>query len=206
MLKIPLNFRIMNKIPTALSHLKETFSILTKVIYNESFLDAVDLTSSILASAIEKGNKILACGNGGSMCDAMHFAEELSGRYREDRPAYPAIALSDASVMTCIGNDYGFENVFARQIEAFGKDHDVLLAISTSGNSPNILKAVESEKKCGMIVIAMTGKDGGDLAKVCDHEIRVPWDGYSDRIQELHIMCIHSIISGVESQLKAKGL
>ena len=114
---------------------------------NEDFMDSVDMASSIIAATIEKGKKLISCGNGGSMCDAMHFAEELSGKYREDRPAYPALALSDPSALTCIGNDYGFENVFARQVEALGKDFDILLAISTSGNSPNILKAVEAAKK-----------------------------------------------------------
>ncbi len=196
----------MHKIPTARSHFKETLSILTKVIDDEDFLDSVDMAASIIVATIEKGKKIISCGNGGSMCDAMHFAEELSGKYREDRPAYPALALSDPSAITCIGNDYGFENVFARQVEALGKDFDILLAISTSGNSPNILKAVEAAKKKDMIVIAMTGRDGGELENVCDHEIRIPWEGYSDRIQEMHIMCIHAMISGVESQLKAKGL
>ena len=197
---------MMHKIPTARSNFKETLSILTKVIDDADFLDSVDMASSIIAATIEKGKKIISCGNGGSMCDAMHFAEELSGKYREDRPAYPALALSDPSALTCIGNDYGFENVFARQVEALGKDFDILLAISTSGNSPNILKAVEAAKKKDMIVIAMTGRDGGELANVCDYEIRIPWEGYSDRIQEMHIMCIHAMISGVESQLKAKGL
>ena len=206
MLKIPLTLRMMHKIPTARSHFKETFSILNKVIDNEEFLDSVDMASSIIAATIEKGKKIISCGNGGSMCDAMHFAEELSGRYREDRPAYPAMSLSDPAALTCIGNDYGFENVFARQIEALGNNFDVLLAISTSGNSTNILKAVDAAKKKDLIVIALTGNDGGKLASVCDHEIRIPWEGYSDRIQEMHIMCIHAIVSGVESQLKAKGL
>lgn len=206
MLKIPLTLRKMHNIPTARSHFKETFSILAKVIENEPFLDSVDMTSSIIAATIEKGKKIISCGNGGSMCDAMHFAEELTGKYREDRPAYPAIALSDPSALTCIGNDFGFENVFARQVEALGSDFDILLAISTSGNSPNIIKAVEAAKKKDMIVIAMTGRDGGKLGEICDHEIRIPWEGFSDRIQEMHIMCIHAIISGVESQLKARGL
>ena len=206
MLKIPLTLRMMHKIPTARYHFKETLSILTKVIDNEDFFDSVDMASSMIAATIEKGKKIISCGNGGSMCDAMHFAEELSGKYREDRPAYPALALSDPSAITCIGNDYGFENVFARQIEALGKDFDILLAISTSGNSPNILKAVETAKKKDMIVIAMTGRNGGELANVCDHEIRIPWEGYSDRIQEIHIMCMHAMIAGVEFQLKAKGL
>ena len=196
----------MHNIPTARIHFKETFSILTQVIDDDQFLDSVDLGSSIIAATIEKGKKIITCGNGGSMCDAMHFAEELTGKYRDDRPAYPAIALSDPSAMTCIGNDFGFENVFARQVEALGNDFDILLAISTSGNSPNILKAAEAAIKKDMIVIAMTGKDGGELGKICNHEIRIPWEGYSDRIQEMHIICIHAIISGVESQLKAKGL
>ena len=196
----------MHNIPTARIHFKETFSILTQVIDDDQFLDSVDLGSSIIAATIEKGKKIITCGNGGSMCDAMHFAEELTGKYRDDRPAYPAIALSDPSAITCIGNDFGFENVFARQVEALGNDFDILLAISTSGNSPNILKAAEAAIKKDMIVIAMTGRDGGELGKICNHEIRIPWEGYSDRIQEIHIMCIHAIISGVESQLKAKGL
>ena len=197
---------MMHKIPTARSHFKETFSILTQVIDDDQFLDSVDLASSIIAATIEKGKKIISCGNGGSMCDAMHFAEELTGKYRDDRPAYPAFALSDPSAMTCIGNDFGFENVFARQVEALGNDFDILLVISTSGNSPNILRAAEAAIKKDMIVIAMTGRDGGELGKICNHEIRIPWDGYSDRIQEMHIMCIHAIISGVESQLTAKGL
>ncbi len=206
MLKIPLNLRMMHKIPNSRSHFKEASSILNKVIDNEEFLNSVDKASSIIAETIEKGKKIISCGNGGSMCDAMHFAEELSGKYRKDRPAYPAMSLSDPAALTCIGNDYGFENVFARQIKALGNDFDVLLAISTSGNSLNILNALDAAKKKDMIVIALTGNDGGKLAGICDHEIRIPWEGYSDRIQEMHIMCIHAIVSGVESQLKAKGL
>jgi D-sedoheptulose 7-phosphate isomerase len=206
MLKIPTTLHIMHKIPTARSHFKEAFSLITSLIDDESFLDSVDMASGIIAATIEKGNKIISCGNGGSMCDAMHFAEELSGKYREDRAAYPALALSDPSALTCIGNDFGFENVFSRQIEALGKEHDILIAISTSGNSPNILRAAEAAKKKDMLVIAMTGNEGGALGGISDHEIRIPWDGYSDRIQELHIMCIHAMISGIEAQLKAKGL
>ena len=186
--------------------LEEAVSILQAFLADEGNIQNISEAISMLSSSLQDGGKILSFGNGGSMSDAMHFAEELTGKYREDRPAYPAIALSDASALTCIGNDFGFENVFARQVEALGKDFDILLAISTSGNSPNILKAVEAAKKKDMIVIAMTGRDGGKLGEACDHEIRIPWDGFSDRIQEMHIMCIHAIISGVESQLKAKGL
>ena len=206
MLKIPTTLHIMQNIPTSRSHFKETFSLLSRLVDDEKFLNSVDQAASIIAATIEKGNKIMSCGNGGSMCDAMHFAEELSGNYREARPAYPAFALSDASALTCIGNDFGFENVFSRQVEAIGKEHDVLFAISTSGNSPNILKAAEVAKSKGLIVVGLTGKDGGKLKSLCNHEIRIPWDGYSDRIQEIHIICIHAIISGVESELKDKGL
>ena len=142
----------------------------------------------------------MSCGNGGSMCDAMHFAEELSGRYRDDRDPMAAMSLSDASVMSCIGNDYGFDRVFARQIEALGKSGDVLLAISTSGQSANVLEAARAAKERGIHVLALTGKDGGALAPLADVEVRVPWSGYADRIQEMHIKCIHAWIDAVEQE------
>ncbi len=132
------------------------------------------------------------------MCDAMHFAEELSGRYRDDRDPIAAMSLSDASVMSCIGNDYGFERVFARQIEALGNPGDVLLAISTSGHSANVLEAARAAKARGIHVLALTGKDGGALAPLAEVEVRVPWSGYADRIQEMHIKCIHAWIDTIE--------
>ena len=132
------------------------------------------------------------------MCDAMHFAEELSGRYRDDRDPIAAMSLSDASVMSCIGNDYGFDRVFARQIEALGNPGDVLLAISTSGQSANVLEAARAAKERGIHVLALTGKDGGALAPLADVEVRVPWSGYADRIQEMHIKCIHAWIDAIE--------
>ena len=132
------------------------------------------------------------------MCDAMHFAEELSGRYRDDRDPIAAMSLSDASVMSCIGNDYGFDRVFARQIQALGNPGDVLLAISTSGQSANVLEAARAAKKRGIHVLALTGKDGGALAPLADVEVRVPWSGYADRIQEMHIKCIHAWIDAIE--------
>lgn len=196
----------MERIPTARSHFKEALSLLLKVVDNETYLDSVDQAVGLISATLEKGNKIITCGNGGSMCDAMHFAEELSGRYRDDRKAYAALALSDAAAMTCISNDYGYENVFSRQIEALGSSHDILIVISTSGNSANIIQAAKAAKERDMLVIGLTGNEGGEVGSLCDHEIRVPWEGYSDRIQELHIMSIHAIVSGVESQLKAKGL
>ena len=132
------------------------------------------------------------------MCDAMHFAEELSGRYRDDRDPIAAMSLSDASVMSCIGNDYGFDRVFARQIEALGNPGDVLLAISTSGQSKNVLEAARAARDRGIHVLAVTGTDGGALATLADAEVRVPWSCYADRIQEMHIKCIHAWIDAIE--------
>ncbi|MFM9004070.1 MAG: SIS domain-containing protein, partial [Flavobacteriales bacterium] len=134
------------------------------------------------------------------MCDAMHFAEELTGRYRENRKPIAAISISDPSHMSCVGNDYGFQFVFSRYVEAVGKKGDVLLAISTSGNSANVLEAARAAKAKGLHVIALTGKDGGALAACCDVEVRVPWMEYADRIQEVHIKVIHALIDYIERQ------
>jgi D-sedoheptulose 7-phosphate isomerase len=160
-----------------------------------NFQKAADLmTSSILA-----GNKIIACGNGGSMCDAMHFAEELSGRFRQDRKALPAVAVSDPSHLTCVANDYGFDQVFSRYVEALGKPGDVLLAISTSGNSPNVIKAAEAALRGGLFVVALTGNQGGTLGSLASVELRIEWTGYSDRIQELHTLILHSLVQYIET-------
>ena len=139
------------------------------------------------------------------MSDAMHFAEELSGRFREDRPAYAAIALSSPAHITCVANDYGFDKIFSRGIEALGRPGDVLLAISTSGNSPNILEAARMANAKGMKVISLTGGDGGELAFLSDFEVRIPWDGYSDRIQEMHIKCIHAMIDFIEKSFRSNS-
>jgi D-sedoheptulose 7-phosphate isomerase len=154
------------------------------------------------SECIKKGNKIISCGNGGSMSDAMHFAEEMTGRFREDRRAFPAIAISDPSYLSCVSNDYGYDQVFSRFVEGMGKPGDILLGISTSGNSENVIKAAKAAKECGMLVIALTGKDGGKLAKVADIEIRAPHTQYADRVQEIHIKVIHSFIQGVELSLR----
>jgi D-sedoheptulose 7-phosphate isomerase len=138
------------------------------------------------------------------MCDAMHFAEELTGRYRNDRPAFPALAISDVSHMSCVSNDYGYEFVFARYVEALGQPGDVLLGISTSGNSANVLKAAEAARRRGVKVVTLTGKDGGQLGPLSDVEIRVPHFGYADRIQEIHIKVIHILILLIEQHLAAK--
>jgi D-sedoheptulose 7-phosphate isomerase len=162
-------------------------------------LQAIAEAGKIMVEAIKAGKKIISCGNGGSHCDAMHFAEELSGRYRENRRALPAIAISDASHISCVGNDYGFDHIFARFIEGLGQAGDVLLGISTSGNSANIIRAVEAAHTQNMKVVLLTGKDGGKLAGKADVEIRVPHFGYADRIQEIHIKVIHILMRLIEA-------
>ena len=132
------------------------------------------------------------------MCDAMHFAEELSGRYRDNRPAYRAMSISDPSHISCVGNDYGYDQIFSRFIEGMGRKGDVLLGITTSGNSKNVIEAAKVAKEKGMIVVGLTGKNGGQMAELCDIEVRIPWFEYADRIQEIHIKIIHSLINGIE--------
>lgn len=175
--------------------------ILEKFIADENNIIQIEKAINLLAEAFANGNKVISCGNGGSMCDAMHFAEELSGRFRNDRRALPALALSDPSYLTCVSNDYGYDYVFSRGVEAFGKFNDVLLAISTSGNSTNICMAAVRAKEMGMKVIALTGKEGGKLAEIADVEIRAPKSEFADRAQEIHIKVIHCLILGVESKL-----
>jgi D-sedoheptulose 7-phosphate isomerase len=179
----------------------EARNILDNFINNPINFEKLEGAGKIMLEAIKSGKKILSCGNGGSMCDAMHFAEELSGRFREDRQALPAIAISDASHLTCAANDYGFDSVFSRYLESVGFEGDVLLAISTSGNSANVVKAAIKAKERGMKVIALTGKDGGKLASIADIEIRAPYSKYSDRVQEIHIKAIHSLIHFIEENL-----
>lgn len=168
---------------------------------NEATLDAIKSASEVIAGAIKAGGKVVSCGNGGSMCDAMHFAEELTGRYRDDRPAYAAIAISDPSHITCVGNDYGFENVFSRFVEAHGKDGDVLFAISTSGKSQNVLNAAQEAKARNLKVIALTGNEENPLKLIADVHIATPGGEHSDRVQELHIKVIHILVELIEAEL-----
>jgi D-sedoheptulose 7-phosphate isomerase len=198
MLNVPLLPHTLEDMSAARTHFREALSLLSNLIEDDAFISAVDSASKALSSCLHSGGKILSCGNGGSMSDAMHFAEELSGRYREDRPAYAAIALSSPAHITCVANDYGFDKIFSRGIEALGNKGDILLAISTSGNSTNILEAARAAKSKGMKVLSLTGGNGGELAALSDYEIRIPWDGYSDRIQEMHIKCIHAMIDSIE--------
>jgi len=180
------------------AELSEARAVLDRFLAEPAHLARIAEAAELMAHSLKNGGKILTCGNGGSLCDAQHFAEELSGRYRQDRRALAAIALTDASHMTCVANDYGFEFVFSRFVEALGRPADVLLAISTSGSSPNILRAAEAAKAAGMTVVALTGKDGGPLAALSDVEIRVPHTGFADRIQEVHIKVIHILILLIE--------
>lgn len=179
----------------------EAAEILQQFISDKNNLLAIERAGELLTAAFEKKRKVISCGNGGSMCDAMHFAEELSGRFRENRPALAAISISDPSHLSCVGNDYGYSEVFSRYIEGLGNEGDVLLAISTSGNSKNVLNAIKAAKEKSMKVIGLTGKDGGEMASICDVEIRAPYSNFADRAQEIHIKVIHSLIHYVESKL-----
>ncbi len=178
--------------------LQQARDVLTRFLDEPENLKRIEQAAQLFGQVILQNRKILSCGNGGSHCDAMHFAEELTGRYRENRRALPAIAISDVSHLSCVGNDFGYEQVFSRYIEAVGQPDDALLAISTSGNSPNVLRAAEAAKAKGMKVVALTGKDGGKLAKLADIEIRVEHNGYADRIQEIHIKVIHILMLLIE--------
>ena len=181
--------------------LHEAARVLEVFLANPQQQVAIERAARQMVNTIQGGGKIISCGNGGSHCDAMHFAEELSGRYRDDRRALPAIAISDVSHISCVSNDYGYDAVFSRFIEGLGQTGDTLLAISTSGNSPNVLEAAKTARQKSMSVIALTGKDGGQLAELADVEIRVPHHGYADRIQEVHIKVIHILIMLIEQQI-----
>jgi D-sedoheptulose 7-phosphate isomerase len=183
------------------NRLEEARQALVSFMEDDERVACIARAGDALARALREGHKVISCGNGGSMCDAMHFAEELTGRFRGDRAGLPAVAISDPAHLTCVANDYGFEHVFSRFVDSHGQPGDVLLAISTSGNSPNVLKAIESARAKGMSVIGLSGKTGGELAKHCDVNICVPWSGYSDRVQEIHIKIIHVLIEYVESEL-----
>ncbi|HNS12163.1 MAG TPA: D-sedoheptulose 7-phosphate isomerase [Bacteroidia bacterium] len=189
----------MSKTQLIKENFTEALDILQKFLSDTNNIEKISAAAEIMLSSLKKGGKIISCGNGGSMCDAMHFAEELSGRFREDRKAIAAVSISDPSHISCVANDYGFEFVFSRYIDAIGQENDVLLAISTSGNSANVIRAIESARKKNMKVIGLTGKDGGAMATSCDVEIRAPKSKYADRVQEIHIKVIHSLIQSIEA-------
>ena len=184
--------------PRIQSHFLEALQTLQRFLDDEKQMNNIDLAAKTMIQAIQNDGKILSCGNGGSHCDAMHFAEELTGRYRNNRPGIAAIAISDVSHISSVGNDYGYDQVFSRYVEAVGRKGDVLLAISSSGNSANVVKAIEAAKAKGMVVVGLTGKDGGKMAELVDIEIRAPFSAYADRAQEIHIKVIHSLIDSIE--------
>ncbi len=183
------------------SHFTEAYDILDKFLSDDQNFLNIERAGHLMVDSLKNEGKILSCGNGGSLCDAMHFAEELTGRYRDNRPAIAAIAMSDVSHMACVGNDYGYDFVFSRYLEAVGRRGDVLLAISTSGNSKNVINAIEVAKHKGIKVVGLTGKDGGAMSGLCDVEIRAPYSQYADRAQEIHIKVIHSLIDFIEKHL-----
>lgn len=191
----------MDTLSLIIGELQEAQNVLEAFITDPENIKNIQEAALLMGAAIKENHKIISCGNGGSHCDAMHFAEELTGRYRDNRRSLPAIAISDPSYMSCAGNDYGFDQVFSRFIEGMGQSNDVLLGISTSGNSQNIINAVTAAKEKGMKVIILAGKDGGQLAGLADVEIRVPHFGYADRIQEIHIKVIHTLILLIEKMV-----
>lgn len=178
----------------------EAKRVLESFLSEDENIQKIEAAGNLLCQAFEKGSKVISCGNGGSMCDAMHFAEELTGRFRENRKPLAAVSISDPSHLSCVANDYGYDEVFSRYIQALGNAGDVLLAISTSGNSKNVLKGIEAARENGMKVIGLTGKDGGAIGPLCDIEIRAPQSDYADRAQEIHIKVIHSLIHYVEEK------
>lgn len=180
----------------------EAKQILDQFLNDDENLNKIVGAGNLMVESIQSGNKIISCGNGGSMCDAMHFAEELSGRFRENRKPLAALSISDSSHISCVGNDYGYDEIFSRYVEAIGQKGDILLAISTSGNSKNVIKAIEVAQRKEMKVVALTGKDGGKIASICDVEIRAPYSKYADRAQEIHIKIIHSLIHYIEEKIQ----
>lgn len=173
------------------------FETVKKFVENEKNIEKTTKISEELAKVYSEGKKSLIAGNGGSNCDAMHFAEEFTGRFRSDRKALPSISISDSSHITCVGNDYGFNYIFSKGVEAFGQEGDFFFGISTSGNSQNIIEAVKVAKEKGLKTVGLLGKDGGKLKGICDYEFIIPGET-SDRIQEVHMMILHIIIEGVE--------
>ena len=192
----------MNKLELIRSNFLEAQKALNEFISDDKNIKSISDAVDVMVSALKNDGKIISCGNGGSMCDAMHFAEEMTGRFRDERKPLAAISISDPSHLSCVANDYGFEFVFSRYIEAVGKKGDVLLAISTSGNSKNILEAIASAKKLGIKIVGLTGKNGGQMSSLCNVEIRASDSNYADRAQEIHIKVIHSLIHCIEEEMK----
>lgn len=187
-------------LPASLGPLEQARSALDALIAEREHSTRLDAFADVLAESLRAGGKVMACGNGGSACDAMHFCEELTGRFRKERPALAAIACIDPGHITCTANDYGFDQIFSRWVEALGRTGDVLVVLSTSGNSPNIVNAINAAKDRGMVTAAFLGRDGGQCQSLADHEWIVPGE-QSDRIQELHMLLLHVLVEAVERRL-----
>ena len=182
-----------------LTNLKQSQLALEQLLASPETLANIAAAADVIGKSFEAGGRVFSCGNGGSMCDAMHFAEELSGRYRNDRKALPAVSISDPSHISCVGNDYGYDFIFSRYLEAHARNGDVLLGISTSGKSANVIKAAEYARANGVYVVTLTGKAESELGKLADVDVVTPGtSGYADRVQELHIKVIHILIELVE--------
>lgn len=180
--------------------LTEAQQVLTKFLEDPSYLESCQQFSDMLIKTFEAGGNVFSCGNGGSHCDAMHFAEEFTGRYRKDRKAMGALALGDPSHVTCVSNDFGFDHIFKRQLEGLGRKGDMLIGLSTSGNSANVILAVEAAKATGINTVALLGKGGGKLKDLADLAIVIPAET-SDRVQEMHIKLLHTVIETAERKL-----
>lgn len=185
--------------------LEDARRALENLLADDRMLAAVDKAADLMAETIRTGGRIFSCGNGGSLCDAMHFAEEMTGRYRQNRPAYSATAIADASHLACVANDFGYEEVFSRYIEGCARPGDLLLGISTSGTSKNVLRAVRTAQKLGLRTVALTGRADAPIAEEADLAIVTPAGRWADRVQELHIKCIHILIEGVERRLNPEN-
>ena len=181
--------------------LQEAQQALDLFINDPASAESIEYAAELMTVCLKNGGKILSCGNGGSLCDATHFAEELTGRYRDDRRPFPAMAINDPAYISCTANDFSYDAVFARSVEAFGKPGDVLLAISTSGNSANVVKAAETARSLGMKVVGLCAKGQSRLSEISDVCICAPRTAHSDRVQEIHIKVIHILIQLIESGL-----
>ncbi len=189
----------MDDLEVVVRSLTQAESALATLLASPETLGQITRSAKLIADSLAQGGRVFSCGNGGSMCDAMHFAEELSGRYRDDRQALPAVSISDPSHISCVGNDYGYDFIFSRYLEAHARQGDVLLGISTSGKSANVIKAAEYAKQHGIHVVSLTGKEGSALGAMANIDITtLGTSGFADRVQELHIKVIHILIELIE--------
>lgn len=182
------------------SNFTESANIINRIREDKSFLDVLNNSIKCLSDAVKSNNLIMSCGNGGSMCDAMHFAEELTGRFKKDRRPIKALSFSDPAHMSCVSNDFGYQDIFSRMVDSFGQENDVVIGISTSGNSENVIRAFEVAKTKKIKTIGLLGKDGGKIKDMVDFPLIVP-SHTTERIQEVHIKIIHCFIEGIEREI-----